>query len=51
MRQKIIRGNIKTEELLTNLRPANNDYDEKTMLPINLEGGQGKVYKVKCKLD
>ena len=44
-------GGVPTENLLTELRKANQFYNEKTITVINNKGGQGIVVKVKCKLD
>ena len=50
-RQSILKEGVATEKLLTELRQANQEYDEKTMTVINNKGGQGVVVKVKCRVD
>ena len=50
-RTSILKEGVPTEKLLTELRDANLDYDEKTISVINNKGGQGVVVKVKCRVD
>ncbi len=50
VRDNLLKSNISTEDLLSNLRPASNEY-EKTQDDPFKKGGQGHIYNVVCKVD
>ncbi len=50
IRDKFLKSEISIEELLSTLRLASEQYDEVSKELIN-EGGQGLIFKIKCKID
>ncbi len=50
IRETFLKSDVSIEELLSKLLPAKERYDESKRQLIN-EGGQGLIYKIKCKID